>query len=85
MVAKAELKVQNWGNSLAVRIPAAVARAARLLRGQSVIVEAVDGQVIVRPQGAPPRLTLEQMVAAYDPRRHGGELLADSPREDEFR
>jgi antitoxin MazE len=85
MAAKAELKVQNWGNNLAVRIPASVARAARLVRGQSVIVEAVDGHVIVRPQVASTRLTLEQMVAAFDPRQHGGELIADAPRGQEFR
>lgn len=85
MSAKAELTVQNWGNNLAVRIPASVARAARLVRGQPVVVEAVDGTVIVRPQGGAPRLTLEQMVKAFDPKLHGGELVADAPRGAEFR
>lgn len=85
MSAKAELTVQNWGNNLAVRIPASVARAARLVRGQSVVVEAVDGNVVVRPQGGAPRMTLEQMVKAYDPKLHGGELMADAPRGSEFR
>ena len=85
MSAKAELTVQNWGNNLAVRIPASEARAARLVRGQPVVVEAVDGTVIVRPQGGAPRLTLEQMVKAFDPKLHGGELVADAPRGAEFR
>lgn len=85
MSAQAELTVQNWGNNLAVRIPASVARAARLVRGQPVIVEAVDGTVVVRPQGGAPRLTLEQMVKAFDPKLHGGELMADAPRGAEFR
>lgn len=85
MSAKAELTLQNWGNNLAVRIPAAVARAARLVRGQPVVVEAVDGTVVVRPEGGPPRLTLEQMVKAFDPKLHGGELMADAPRGAEFR
>lgn len=85
MSTKAELTLQNWGNSLAVRIPASVARAARLIRGQPVIVEAIEGQVVVRPSGGPARLTLEQMVKAFDPQRHGGELMADSPRGVEFR
>ncbi|MBD8524665.1 AbrB/MazE/SpoVT family DNA-binding domain-containing protein [Pseudomarimonas arenosa] len=85
MSAKAELTVQNWGNNLAVRIPASVARAARLVRGQPVVVEAVDGNVVVRPQGGPPRMTLEQMVKAFDPKLHGGELMADAPRGAEFR
>lgn len=85
MSTKAELTVQNWGNSLAVRIPASVARAARLVRGQPVVVEVVDGHVVVRPQGGPPRMTLEQMVKAFDPEVHGGELIADGPRGAEFR
>lgn len=85
MTAKAKLTVQNWGNNLAVRIPASVARAARLVRGQTVVVEAIDGNVVVRPQGGAPRMTLEQMVKAFDPKLHGGELMADAPRGAEFR
>ena len=84
MGAKAELTVQNWGNSLAVRIPASLARAVRLVRGQAVTIEANDGEIIVRPQGGPPRMTLEQMVKAFDPEIHGGELMADAPRGAEF-
>jgi antitoxin MazE len=85
MGAKAELKVQNWGNNLAVRIPAPVARAARLKSGQQVTVEAVDGQIIVSPHGSLPSLTLEQMVKAFDAKIHGGEVMADAPRGKEFR
>lgn len=85
MGAKVELKVQNWGNNLAVRIPAPVARAARLVSGQQVTVEAVDGQIVVSPHGGPPRMTLEQMVKAFDPKIHGGEVLVDAPRGAEFR
>ncbi len=85
MGAKAELTVQNWGNNLAVRIPAAVAREARLVRGQPVIVEAMDGHIVVRPQGRLPRMTIEQMVKAFDPKIHGGEVMADAPRGVEFR
>jgi antitoxin MazE len=84
MGTKADLTVQNWGNNLAVRIPAAVARAARLVRGQRVTVEAVDGQVLARPLGGPPRMTLEQMVKAFNPTIHGGETMADAPRGVEF-
>jgi antitoxin MazE len=85
MGTKAELTLQNWGNNLAVRIPASVARAARLVRGQPVIVEAVDGQVVVRPSGGPARMSLEQMVKAFDPQVHSGEIMADAPRGAEFR
>lgn len=75
MTVKAELTVQAWGNSLAVRLPARVARAARLVVGQPVVVELVADGVLVRPTGKP-RLTLEQMLGAYDPAIHGGEAMA---------
>jgi antitoxin MazE len=75
MGAQAELKVQSWGNNLAVRIPTAVARAARLVSGQPVRVEVVNGAVVVTPQGRPTR-TLAQKLRAFDPSAHGGEIMA---------
>lgn len=79
MGAKAELTVQSWGNSLAVRIPAAVARAARLVAGQPVSVESIDGAVLVKLRGLP-RLTLAQKLKVFDPGLHGGEAMATSGR-----
>jgi antitoxin MazE len=74
----ATLTVQQWGNSLAVRIPAAVARSARFRVGQPVEVSAQDSNVLVRSIGEP-RLTLDQMLAAFDPMLHGGELMVTGP------
>ena len=71
----ATLTVQQWGNSLAVRIPAAVARIARFRVGQPVEVTAEDSNVLVRSIGEP-RLSLEQKLAAFDPLLHGGEAMA---------
>jgi antitoxin MazE len=71
------LTVQQWGNSLAVRIPAAVARSARFRVGQPVEVSAQDSNVLVRPVGAP-KLTLHQKLAAFDPGLHGGEAMASA-------
>jgi antitoxin MazE len=70
----ATLTVQQWGNSLAVRIPAAVARSARFKVGQPVEVSAEESNVVVRAVGMP-RLTLAQKLAAFDPVRHGGEVM----------
>ncbi len=76
MTKNATLTVQKWGNSLAVRIPAPVARAARLRAGQPVEVSAEeDCSVLVRRRGEP-RLTLAQKLAAFDPALHGGEVMA---------
>jgi len=74
----ATLTVQKWGNSLAVRIPAAVARTARFKVGQPVEVSAQDSNVLVRSIGEP-QLTLDQKPAAFDPLMHGGEVMASGP------
>ncbi len=42
-------QVKRWGNSAAVRIPAAVLSAARLREDQLVDVRAENGRVIVEP------------------------------------
>ena len=78
MAKSATLTVQQWGNSLAVRIPAAVARSARFKVGQPVVVSAEDSNVLVRPIGDP-KLTLAQKLAAFDPALHGGEAMATAP------
>jgi antitoxin MazE len=73
---KAEQIVQEWGNGLAVRLTAPVARAARLVRGMPVLVEVVEGGIFLRVQGEA-RLSLAQKLKAFDPARHGGEAMAD--------
>jgi antitoxin MazE len=78
MAKSATLTVQQWGNSLAVRIPAAVARSARFRVGQPVEVSAHDSNVLVRALGEP-KLTLAQKLAAFDPELHGGEAMATGP------
>jgi antitoxin MazE len=78
MAKTAILTVQQWGNSLAVRIPAAVARSARFRVGQPVEVSAQDSNVLVKAIGDP-RLTLTQKLAAFDPTLHGGEAVAYRP------
>jgi antitoxin MazE len=78
MAKGATLTVQRWGNSLAVRIPAAVARSARIKVGQPVEVSAQDSNVLVRAIGDP-KLTLAQKLAVFDPSVHGGEVMATRP------
>ncbi|MEJ0004808.1 MAG: AbrB/MazE/SpoVT family DNA-binding domain-containing protein [Steroidobacteraceae bacterium] len=78
MAKTAALTVQQWGNSLAVRIPAAVARSARFVVGQPVELSVSEEGVLVRPAGQP-KLTLAQRLAAFDPAVHGGEAMAVRP------
>lgn len=72
---KVDQTVQEWGNGLAVRITAPVAKAARFARGLPITVEVVEGGVFVRPAGKP-KLTLAQKLKAFDPKVHGGEAMA---------
>lgn len=65
------LTLQRWGNSLALRIPAPVARTLRFSVGQSVALRVRKGSVSVRAVG-PPKLSLTQKLAVFDPERHGG-------------
>lgn len=73
-MAEAVLDIKKWGNSLGVRLPAAVARAAHLHIDQRVRVSVEGDQVVITPIDDS-LLTLEQRLAAYDPKRHGGEQM----------
>ena len=78
MAKSATLTVQQWGNSLAVRIPAAVARSARFRVGQPVEVSAQESNILVKALGEP-KLTLAQKLAAFDPELHSGEVMVTAP------
>lgn len=73
-MAEAVLDIKKWGNSLGVRLPAAVAREAHLHVDQRVRVSVEGDQVIIMPV-TESKLTLEQRLAVYDPLRHGGEQM----------
>ena len=74
---KAVLNIKQWGNNLGVRLPVAVAREAHLHADQRVRVSVHGDQVIITPIDGS-AATLEQRLAAYDPKRHGGEQMATS-------
>lgn len=71
------LNIKQWGNNLGVRLPAAVARAARLHANQRVRLTVKNDRVVITPV-ADRELSLEQMLALYDPSRHGGEVMTAS-------
>ena len=70
-----EQTVQEWGNGLAVRITAPLAKATRVARGTPVQLEVVEGGFFVRV-GGKPKLSLAQKLQAFDPELHGGEVMA---------
>lgn len=76
-MSEARLEIRTWGNSLGVRIPSAVARAARLRANQPVKLSVEGNRVIITPE-APKPPSLAERLALYDPARHGGEAMAAS-------
>lgn len=78
MAKSANLTIQQWGNSLAVRIPAGIARSARFSVGQPVEIALEETGITVRAVGMP-KLSLAQKLALFDPVIHGGEVMATAP------
>jgi antitoxin MazE len=77
-VEEAVLAIKQWGNSLGVRLPAAVARAARLTVDQRVRITVDNGRVIIEAdRDRPP--TLAERLARFDPALHAGEAMASAP------
>lgn len=73
-MAESVFTIKQWGRSLGVNLPAAIAREAHLHVNQRVRISVEGAQVVVRPV-AGTHLTLEQRLARFDPVRHGGEAM----------
>ena len=44
-----QMTIRKWGNSLAARIPRAIAESSNLHLDQTVDIEAVDGKIVITP------------------------------------
>lgn len=58
-------RVSRWGNSLAIRLPKAVAASLRVREGEPVDLVIEGETLLIRP--GRPRYTLEELVAAMRP------------------
>ena len=71
-------QVSKWGNSLAVRIPRALARDAHLAEGDRVTIElASDGSIVVR--SARPKYHLKELVSQMTPKNRPSEVNWGAP------
>ena len=67
-----EATVSKWGNSLAVRIPQAVAKEARIAEGDALAMTVEgDGSIVLR--SARRRYELSELVARITPKNRHGE------------
>jgi antitoxin MazE len=69
-------QVGTWGNGLALRLTKPVAALAGVADGTPVQMTVAPGRIVIEVATEP---SLEQMLAAFDPDRHGGELMAGGP------
>jgi antitoxin MazE len=68
------LYLKQWGNSLGVRLPAAIARLAGFQVDQQVNIVVKGDAVIITP--TPDKtLTLEERISRFNPKNHGGESM----------
>lgn len=73
----AETSINQWGNGLALRLNQRIARAAGLSEGSLVRLIAEPGRIVV--EAAEQRPSLEDMLDAFDPDRHGQEAMPFHP------
>jgi len=69
--------IKPWGNGLGVRLTKPVAEAAGVTANAEVSIKAEPGRIVVEIKQK--RRSLQELLAAFDPRRHGGEAMAFKP------
>ena len=70
--------VRKWGNSPAIRLPAAIMEAAHLSLDQAVEVREEGGRIIIEP--AAPSFTLDELVAGITPENRHAEQDFGAPQ-----
>ena len=77
-----ESTISKWGNSLAVRIPLAIAKQASLGEGDSVVLALHrDGGIVVRPTRR--KYELSDLVARITPKNRHREMDWGQPQGEE--
>jgi antitoxin MazE len=67
----------SWGDDLGVQITPLMAKISGMTADSRVTVTAKPGRIII--ETTPKKVTLEEMLAKFDPVRHGGESMAYAP------
>lgn len=69
-------RISAWGNGLALRLTKPIAKAAGVTEGTPVRIVVEPGRIVIESDTEP---TLDAMLEAFDPKRHGGEAMAFAP------
>ncbi len=70
--------VQKWGNSLALRIPSALAKDIHLHQGSMVDVAIIEGEMVVKPQKKS-KVSLSQMLKGITRNNRHSEQNSNGP------
>jgi antitoxin MazE len=69
-----KVKIQKWGNSLAVRIPKSFAVQTEIEQDTIVDLSILEGNIIVKPEKRKPKLTLEDLLQKVSAENLHGEV-----------
>lgn len=61
------MTIKKWGNSLATRIPKAVAESINLQIDQEIDIEAVNGRIVITPIKEKKEYKLEELLSQCKP------------------
>ncbi len=75
---KTNAKVKKWGNSLALRLPSAIAGAAGIGDNTDVLITQSGSKLTIEPKTSH-KMTLEKMLEGVTPENIHGELDWGSP------
>lgn len=74
-----KVKIQKWGNSLAVRIPKSFAVQTEIEQDTIVDLSVFEGNIVVKPEKKKKRFTLEQLLADVTEENLHGEIDFGKP------
>ncbi|MFG1421913.1 AbrB/MazE/SpoVT family DNA-binding domain-containing protein [Roseixanthobacter liquoris] len=76
--------IAKWGNSMALRLPAAFVREIAVREGTSVDISIVDGALVVRPVEPMPTYDLDTLLRQISDDNRHDEVLASPSVGNEF-
>ncbi len=79
-----QMTIKKWGNSLATRIPKAIAESTNLHLDQLVDIEEVDGKIVITPISVTKEYKLDELLSQCNPEsmkldKEDQEWLGDRP------
>ncbi len=74
-----KVKIQKWGNSLAVRIPKSFAVQTDIGQDSVVDLSVLEGSIIVKPEKKKTRFTLEELLQGVTEENLHGEIDFGKP------